>query len=75
LIEPLEARIAPAYTLALSFDATSGVTVSTAAGTTTFTATSSGANLSWLDIAIAMGSGVNVIVSTGSAGSEAGRYH
>lgn len=71
-IEPLEARIAPAYTLALSFDATVGVSSSSVAGTTTFTATASGANLSWLDIAIAMAGGANIVVTTGSSGSEAG---
>lgn len=71
-IEPLEARIAPAFTLALSFDATVGVSSSSAGGTTTFTAAASGANLSWLDIAIAMASGANVVVNTGSLGDEAG---
>jgi hypothetical protein len=71
-IEPLEARIAPAFTLTLSFDASAGVTTSTAGGTTTFTATATGANLSWLDIATAMASGSNVVVNSGATGAEAG---
>jgi hypothetical protein len=71
-IELLEARIAPAFTLSLSFDATVGVSSSSAGGVTTFTATASGANLSWLDIAIAMAAGADVVVNTGSTGTEAG---
>src|SRR5688572_33420043 len=71
-IEPLEARIAPAFTLTLSFDASIGINSNVAGGTTTFTATASGANLSWLDIAIAMAGGSNVVVNTGSTGAEAG---
>jgi hypothetical protein len=71
-IEPLEARIAPAFTLTLSFDASVGVSSSSAGGTTTFTATATGANLSWLDIAIAMAGGANVVVKSGDTGAEAG---
>src|SRR4030095_14982091 len=71
-IEPLEARISPAFTLTLSFDTSVGVSSSSAGGTTTFTATASGANLSWLDIAIAMAGGANVVVKSGDTGTEAG---
>ena len=53
-VEYLEDRIVPAFSLTLSLNATVGVMTSAnfpVPGTTTFSATASGANLSWVDIA------------------------
>ncbi|HEY2344127.1 MAG TPA: hypothetical protein VGH90_13880, partial [Chthoniobacteraceae bacterium] len=71
-IEPLEARIAPAFTMALSSSATVGVSSALAGNTTTFTATATSANLSWADVESALGAGHNVVITSGSTGTEAG---
>jgi len=58
--------------MALSVNADFGVSSSTASGTTIFTATATGANLSWNSIQSALQAGDNVVVSSGSTGTEAG---
>ena len=68
----LEDRITPAFNMTLSLNATVGVTTATVAGTTTFTATATGANLQWQDLFNAFVAGNNVVVNSGSAGTEAG---
>src|SRR5207249_630546 len=74
-VEHLEDRVVPAFNMTLSLAATVGVTTtpnSPVAGTTTFSASASGANLSWVDIANTLAvAGDNVIVNSGSAGTEA----
>src|SRR5439155_1767400 len=73
LVERLEDRIVPAFDLTLSLNPTVGVTATVVPGTTTFTATASGANLSWADIANTLAvTGDNVIVNSGGGGTEAG---
>jgi hypothetical protein len=68
----MEERIVPAFNLAIDGDfSTSGVNSSFAAGTTTFTATASGATLDVADIANALSLG-NVVITTGANGAEAG---
>jgi fibronectin-binding autotransporter adhesin len=68
----LEDRVTPAFNLTLSSIATVGVSSSTVAGVTTFTATATGANLNVSDIAGQLIAGNSVIVTSGSAGTEAG---
>lgn len=68
----LEERITPAFNVSLSLDSTVGMTMMTAAGTTTFTANATGANLSFADIGTELLAGKNVVVDTGSTGTEAG---
>jgi hypothetical protein len=68
----LEDRTVPAFNMTLSFNATAGVNVATMAGTTTFTANAAGANVSWGDIQGQLAAGKNVVVDSGSTGTEAG---
>jgi hypothetical protein len=71
-VQTLSDRIVPAFDLAIDGDfATSNVNSAFAAGTTTFTATGSGARLDVADIATALTLG-NVVITTGSGGSQAG---
>lgn len=72
VVERLEDRTLLAYSLTLSLNPTIGVTSSTVSSSTTFTATNTGANLSWSDIAKELFAGHNVVVTTGAAGVEAG---
>ncbi len=72
ILEPLEARIAPAFTLTLSGSASANVNTATASGTTTFTASGHGANLNWQDVENAFLAGNNVVITSGSSGSEDG---
>ena len=71
-MERLEGRVLFAYDATLSLGPTIGFTSSTSNGTTTFTASGPGANLSWADVAGQMAGGDNVVVSSGSGGTEAG---
>src|SRR5206468_3515022 len=68
LMEQLESRELLAFDLTISSAATANVSSVTASGTTTFTATGSGANLNVIAIDTALGAG-NVVVSSGSGGS------
>lgn len=68
----LEDRITPAFNTLISLNPTIGVNVATVAGTTTFTANASGANVSILDVSNELSLGRNVIVTSGSTGAEAG---
>ncbi len=71
-IEPLEARIAPAFSMSLGSSATVHVTSSTSGSITTFTATATGANLSWQDVESAFVAGHSVVITSGTTGTEAG---
>ncbi len=71
-LELLEERLAPAFNLTLSLDATLGVTRTLVGNTATYEATASGANLDWNDVISDLQSGNNVVVNSGSAGTEAG---
>ncbi len=72
-LEALEDRVVPAYDLHITFaSSTSNVTASTNAGTTTFEATGPGATLNFIDVTNELQAGLNVIVTTGSGGNEAG---
>lgn len=69
----LEDRVVPAFNLGITTNATVGVDVQTAAGTRTFTANATGANLDVDDILTALVTDdLNVVISTGSTGTEAG---
>jgi len=71
-IESLEDRAVPAYDLAIDGDTiTANVSEVLAAGTTTFTATGTGATLDVADIESALAIG-NVIITTGVGGGEPG---
>ena len=71
-IESLEDRAVPAYDLAIDGDVlTANVSEVLAAGTTTFTATGTGATLDVADIESALAIG-NVIITTGVGGGEPG---
>ncbi len=71
-VETLSDRIVPAFDLAINGDvATSNVGSVFAAGTTTFTATGSGATLDVADIGTALTVG-NVVITTGSGGAQSG---
>ncbi len=69
-MDVLEDRITPAFDLVLS-SVTSNVTTTASAGVTTFEATGTGAALSLFDVFTALGTG-DVIVTTGTGGTEAG---
>src|SRR6185437_14421428 len=71
-LEPVEDRLVPAFDRTLSNAATVGVTSTTVAGTTTLTATATGANLQWADVANALNNNVNVVISNGNTGAENG---
>src|SRR5262245_42984197 len=71
-LEPLEERLAPAFDLTLVATGTAGVTRTVVAGTATYEATATGAKLGWIDIATDLGSGLNVVVTSGTGGAEAG---
>jgi hypothetical protein len=68
----LEDRITPAFNMTLSLNATVGVNESTVGATTTFTATASGANVSWQDVDNSLAAGNSVVINSGSSGTEAG---
>lgn len=68
----LEDRITPAFNTLISLNPTIGVNVSTLAGTTTFAANASGANVSILDVSTELSLGRNVVITSGSTGAEAG---
>src|SRR3954468_10485872 len=72
LVECLEDRILFAWNMTLSPNADFAVSSSTASGTTTFTATATGANLSWNSVQSALQAGNSVLVNSGSTGTEAG---
>jgi hypothetical protein len=74
LLEPLEGRDLLAFDLTISTAATAHVTknVDTATGITLFAATSSGANVSVNDVNTELVLGRNVIVDSGSQGTETG---
>src|SRR5437588_12913749 len=71
-LEALEERVVPAFDLTLSLNPTVGVTRTVTAGTASYDATASGANLSWLDIGTDMAAGLNIVVTSGASGNEAG---
>jgi len=71
-IEQLEERILFAWNMTLSNNALAGVSVTTVSGTTTFTATATGANVPWVNIRNALSAGNNVVVSAGTTGTETG---
>ncbi|MFL5329457.1 MAG: hypothetical protein ACJ8C4_11135 [Gemmataceae bacterium] len=71
----LEERLTPAFNMTVQLSATVGMSTVTLAGTTTFKATASGANLDWQDVANALGAGNNVVVDSGSTGTEAGNIN
>jgi hypothetical protein len=74
-LQPLEDRVAPAFTLTINGDAaTSGVSNNFANGITTFTATANGATLDVDDIEAALAVG-DVLITTGSGGSQAGNIN
>jgi hypothetical protein len=69
----LEDRVTPAFNMTLSLAATNAaVSKATVAGTTTFTAIATGANLNFSDIGTELSAGHNVVVDSGSTGTEAG---
>jgi fibronectin-binding autotransporter adhesin len=74
--EALEDRTLFAWNLTLGDRAgsapTSNVSSSTTAGTTTFTATGTGANLNLVDVEGALQGGNNVVITSGSTGTEPG---
>lgn len=72
VVESLEERILFAWNMTLSGNATVGVGSSVSPGTTTFTATATGANLNWSSIQTALQAGNAVVVTSGSTGTEAG---
>jgi len=74
-LQTLEDRTTPAFTLTIDGDAaTTGVSNVFANGTTTFTATANGATLDVdaIEAALALG---NVLITTGSGGSQAGNIN
>jgi|GEM_PF-4308298 len=71
-IEALEDRTLLSWSMTLGTSPTINVSSSTAGITTTFTATATGANLDWSDVSTALASGQNVVVNSGSQGTEAG---
>src|SRR5262245_3299016 len=71
-LEPLESRLLLAFDLALSSSATVGVNISTVGSTTTYEAVATGANIRLDDIQAELVAGRNVVVDSGSTGSEAG---
>src|SRR6185437_6165267 len=71
-IEALEDRTLLSWSMTLGTSPTISVSSSTAGATSTFTATATGANLNWSDVSTALATGQNVVVSSGSQGTEAG---
>ncbi|HEV3343894.1 MAG TPA: hypothetical protein VG125_26205, partial [Pirellulales bacterium] len=71
-LEGLEERLVLAWDTTLSTAITSNVAAATVAGTTTFTATGTGANVNWADVNVQLLLGDNVVIDSGSTGSEAG---
>src|SRR5687767_9853103 len=69
LLEGLESRELLAFNLTISLEETSNVSTLAGSGITTFTATGNGANLNVADIGAAL-DGSNVVVSSGSGGSQ-----
>ncbi len=72
LVESLESRNLLAFNLTISLANTAKVDTVTAAGTTTFTAAANGANVSVADIDNALRAGNDVVVTSGTDGTEAG---
>src|SRR5262249_8223174 len=68
----LEDRVTPAFNTIVNTLPTPGMPAATAAGTTTFTAIASGATADISDVAMEFGAGNNVIIDSGSTGTEAG---
>src|SRR5262245_61743615 len=71
-LEALEDRVVPAFNLVLGSAATTGVTSSLVGNETTFTATATGATLNVADVLAELNLGHDVVVDSGSTGSEAG---
>lgn len=71
-LEALEDRVVPAFDLSVSTGLTANVSVNTAAGVTTYTATGTGATVNNADIVAQLNLGNNVVISSGSTGAEAG---
>src|SRR5437660_516967 len=71
-IEVLESRIAPAFTMTMSLGATTGVNVTVAGTTATYTAVAHGANVNWQDVENSLSSGDNIVISSGAGGTEDG---
>src|SRR5262245_11857756 len=73
LFEPLESRQLMAFNLSLSTAVTAGVTIDNSVPSTrVYRATANGANVNFGDISTAMNGGLNVIVDSGSTGTQAG---
>src|SRR5262245_31206202 len=72
-LEALEDRVVPAFDLVLGSVLTTGVTTSFDGNhTTTFTATATGATLDVADVLAELNADHDVVVDSGSTGSEAG---
>ena len=71
-IEPLEARIAPALTLTISNANSGAIVISRVGGLATISPFGSGANLNWQDVENEFLAGNNVLITTGTSGTEAG---
>src|SRR4051794_17551782 len=73
-LEPLETRVVPAHNLSLSPTAALnvGIDVQTNGTTTTYTAVQDDAVLRWADVAGQLVGGQNVVIDSGSTGSQAG---
>src|SRR5262245_37974673 len=71
-VERLECRELLAFDLTISLAKSLNVSKDTARGTTTFTASASGANVSVDDIDSALADGNDVVVTSGAAGTQAG---
>jgi hypothetical protein len=71
-IQGLEERVVLAWDTTLGLAATADVSANTVGNTTTFTATGTGANVSWADVELQLSSGFNVVVDSGTTGTEAG---
>jgi hypothetical protein len=70
--ECLESRELLAFNLLLSSNDTVGVTKTTASGTTSYIATANGANVSLDDVGVDLAAGRNVIIHSGSTGTQPG---
>src|SRR5947207_1009688 len=73
-LESLEARVVPAFTTTISTAATSNVLLNSVAGTATFEATGSGANVNVADILaqLQLASTTEVDILNGNTGTETG---
>lgn len=70
--ERLEERLVLSFDMTLSLAATAGVTRTVVVTTATYEATATGANVSWVDVGTDMAAGLDVVITSGITGTEAG---